>query len=80
MLSYNGPHKNKYLFLKKGYVVVFKTGNDLMSNSLLLEIKCILSVTVGEVSLRVLAVILVGDLNIYTIKAVKVLRGKDVMM
>lgn len=65
-----------YLFLRKGYVVVFKTRNDLMSNSLPLEVKYILSVTVGEVSLRVLAVILVGDLNIYTIKAVKVLRGK----
>lgn len=65
-----------YLFLRKGYVVVFKTGNDLMTNSLLLEVKCILSVTVGEVSLSVLAVILVEDLNIYTIKAVKVLRGK----
>lgn len=47
-----------------------------MSNSLLLEVKCILSVSVGEVSLSVLAVILVGDLNIYTIKAVKLLRGK----
>lgn len=67
---------SQYLFLRKGYVVVFKTGNDLMSNSLLLEVKCILSVTVGEVSLRVLAVILVGDFNIYTIKAVTVLRGK----
>lgn len=65
-----------YLFLRKGYVVVFKTGNDLMSNLLLLEVKCILSVTLVEVSLRVLAVIVVGDLNIYSIKAVKVLRGK----
>lgn len=65
-----------YLFLRKGYVVVFKTGNDLMSNLLLLEVKCILSVTLVEVSLRVLAVIVVGDLNIYSIKAVKVLRVK----
>lgn len=44
-------------------MVVFKTGNDLMANLLLLELKCILSVTAGEVSLRVLAAILVGDLN-----------------
>lgn len=51
-----------YLFLRKGYVVVFKTGNYLMSNSLLLELKCILCVTAGEVSLRVLAAILVGDI------------------
>lgn len=38
-----------YLFLRKGYLVVFKKGNDLTSCLLLnLKLKCFHSVTVGE--------------------------------